>query len=231
VETVPPSALGRDARDLARTAVVIVDDVAVADAPARAWEELDRAVRTFGTGLLVLGGPASFAAGGYRGSKLEALLPVAAEPSKRAGVTAALFLVDASGSMGHDPAGPAPLDAARAALEASASTLPPGALVGLVAFDVEARELLPLAAHPDPAQAVSGASRRGQVGTGMSANERTSHGCSASTLNAVLPLRSISHCGAPAGNHRLALDPTPGYQRWCSPGCRFRPIETLSVHQ
>ena len=66
---------------------------------ARAATELAllrRAVEVEGAGLVLLGGPSSFAAGGWEASPLEALSPLSSRPS---GPREVLLLLDASGSM------------------------------------------------------------------------------------------------------------------------------------
>lgn len=134
--------------------VIVLDDVAVADLPAVAWQRLAQAVREQGTGLIVLGGPRSFGSGGYRHSRLEELLPVTAEATQPQPAAAVLFVVDKSGSMDQTGSGFSRLALARQAVLATARRLPAGDLVGLLSFDSEPRWLLPLAAYPDPVQAL-----------------------------------------------------------------------------
>jgi len=131
----------------AQPALVVLDDVAVHDISDAALGALTRAVRRDGTGLLVLGGPDAFAGGGYRGSPLEALLPVIAEPPVPAAPVAVLFLVDTSGSMERGAQHASALALARQAVVQTANALAAGDLSGVYAFDVAPRLLLPLAAR------------------------------------------------------------------------------------
>jgi hypothetical protein len=110
-------------------------------------------------GLVVLGGPGTFAAGGYRHSTLEGLLPVLAEAPRPQGRAAVVFAVDSSGSMAQ-PTGEnaaAPLALARRAVAGSARSLTPADSAALIAFDVQARTLLPLGSRPDQAAALEAA--------------------------------------------------------------------------
>jgi len=159
VRVTAPAHFPRVARPLRDAALVVLDDVAVPDLPATAWQALAAAVRRHGTGLLVLGGPRSFAAGAYRHSRLEGLLPVTAEAPAGAGRAAVQFVVDKSGSMERALEGVSRLAYARAAMVETARGLMEGDRVGLIVFDARPRELLPLAAHARPAAALDAAWR------------------------------------------------------------------------
>ncbi len=124
--------------------LVILEDVPVDAAGDAAWRLLERRVEAEGMGLLVLGGPASFAAGGYRGSRLERLLPLLSEAPPGRGPVAVQFLVDSSGSMAAQPGGEDPLGTARAAVLATARGLASPDRVGLHVFDSAGRRVLPL---------------------------------------------------------------------------------------
>jgi Mg-chelatase subunit ChlD len=134
---------------------VVVDDVALAEPPAAFWSALSIAVRDGGLGLAVLGGPDAFAAGGYRGSALESVLPVIAEPTPEEASAAVVFLVDKSGSMGRGSLGVDRLSVARSAVIATAAGLPDSAQVALVAFDVAPRLLVPLTPYARAANSLT----------------------------------------------------------------------------
>ncbi len=150
---VPPSAFG----DASAADVIVLDDIAIGDMNDAAWRRLEKAVRSDGTGLLVLGGPHAFAAGGYRGSRLESLLPVTIEAPKPARDTALMFVVDKSGSMGEPHAGAVPFAFARRAVMQSVATLSPRDAAGLLWFDREPVPGLPLARRAQSAQAIADA--------------------------------------------------------------------------
>ncbi|MEX2495688.1 MAG: vWA domain-containing protein [Woeseia sp.] len=138
--------------DLTRYSALILDNVPAGALPESAWLAIADAVQRDALGLLVLGGPQAFGLGGYRGSTLESLLPVISEPPQREQPAGVVFLVDASGSMGRD-AGER-LRIARAAVLHTAAALRDTDRLGLIAFDVEARALLPVEARGDHAAAL-----------------------------------------------------------------------------
>jgi len=124
--------------------VVVLDDIAIGDAPESAWVALAESVERRGTGLVVLGGPRSFAAGGYRGSRLEDLLPVTAEPRGPAPRAAVLFLVDKSDSMERDHRGVSRLAHARHAVRVTSESLGGIDAAGLMWFDRGPGQAVPL---------------------------------------------------------------------------------------
>ena len=144
VEVVAPPALDGLAAGLGRFSTVVLDDIAVTAARASTWDALAQAVQDQGTGLLVLGGPRSFAAGGYRDSKLEALLPVQSRPAALGDAVAVAFVVDKSGSMGTAAGGVDRFRLAQRAVVETAATLTDRDAAGVIVFDVAAREVLPM---------------------------------------------------------------------------------------
>lgn len=157
-------------RDLARAleagdaGLVVLDDIAIADVPESAWQRLHQQVTRGGTGLLILGGPQAFAAGGYRHSTLEELLPVIAEPGEPQPPAALLFVLDTSGSMDRDEGGPSRLALARQAMFETARRLQSRDAVGLLEFAAEPRMALPLAVQGNPAEALRRAANRASSG-------------------------------------------------------------------
>ena len=165
LDSVTPSGLDAKAGSLERYAAVVLDDVPAAAARPATWAALGHAVRDVGTGLLVLGGGQSFAAGSYRDSKLESLLPVRSQPAGLGDATAIVFVVDKSGSMGATSAGVDRFRLAQRAVVETAAMLTDRDSAALVAFDAEPRALLPLqeartfreaVARPWPAQPKGG---------------------------------------------------------------------------
>ncbi len=128
-----------------------VDGLVLEDVSALEWEgDLQAMVALLvedgGTGLLMTGGRASFGVGGYRGTPIEPLLPVAlaVQRPQRKGKAGLMLVLDKSGSMGGDP-----IALAREAAVAAADSLSPDDLVGAVAFDSAARWLSRLAPRGD----------------------------------------------------------------------------------
>ncbi len=144
----------RPARSTATRAIVL-DDVPANAARAATWQSLVAAVREQGTGLLVLGGEHSFAAGGYRDSPLESLLPVQSRAGAPGDAASVAFVVDKSGSMGASAAGVDRFGLAQRAVIESAATLSAQDSGVVIVFDVEAREIVPLQVATDFQRAVA----------------------------------------------------------------------------
>lgn len=95
----------------------------------------------FGAGLVVLGGPNSFGAGGWTNTELEKALPVdfQVDNAKVEAVGALVLVIDSSGSMTGEK-----IAWAKAAAVAAAEMLGRRDYIGVVAFDSEARWVVPL---------------------------------------------------------------------------------------
>ena len=156
-DVVEPGQFLRHFQKLTNISTLVLDDIAVSDMSDTAWNTLARSVRTRGTGLVVLGGPRSFGAGGYRESTLETLLPVTAESRDPLSHAAVLFVVDKSGSMDQGNGGYSRFAYARQAVLGTAGILLDGDLTGLLAFDSEPHTWLPLGVHAEPVQALDAA--------------------------------------------------------------------------
>lgn len=124
---------------LERYQALVLDDVHASAPRAQFWSDVDWAVRRRGLGLLVLAGPRSFAAGGYRGTLLEGLLPVKIEPPGRNNDAALLFAIDTSGSMDSRSRGVDRLAYARAATLATVRAQPATDRIAVMFFDVMPR--------------------------------------------------------------------------------------------
>ena len=150
-----PANFAADTSPLASASMLVLDDVSIADLPAAIWDEIHRSVRQGGLGLLVLGGPNSFALGAYRESRLESLLPVVSEPPNYEPPASVVFLVDVSGSMDQAVAAGNRLQVARQAVTESSSALRAIDHVGLMSFDIAVREHLSLAARTNHSEAIA----------------------------------------------------------------------------
>ncbi|NNU79931.1 VWA domain-containing protein [Halovulum dunhuangense] len=132
------------------------DLVILMNLPARAFQvetldHLAHAVRRHGTGLMILGGNRSFGPGGYYDSPLEDLSPLSSRVPHDAPVAALVFVIDRSGSMQGMVGDITRLDIAKAATLSAVDLMGEGSSIGLVVFDQEARQILPLTADPTPA--------------------------------------------------------------------------------
>lgn len=155
LEAAPASRAAAYADALAGFRAVVLDDVAVADAPQSFWGALAAAVNERGLGLLVLAGERTAASGDLRGSTLESLLPVRAEPPTLEDAATVVFAVDKSGSMGTGSAGVDRFRLAQRAVLETASALPARDRAALLVFDAEARVLLPPTPAAQAAQALA----------------------------------------------------------------------------
>lgn len=128
--------------------LLIIDNVPAYQLSQARMERIERFVKDLGGGLIVLGGPKSYGAGGYYKSPLERVLPVEMRPPVRLELphVALLFVVDKSGSMGGGPVGTTKLDLAKAATMASAELLNPTDEMGVLAFDAELEWIVPFQA-------------------------------------------------------------------------------------
>lgn len=98
-----PGSLG----DLSRYDAVVLCNVPKRALPDRTISVLDAFVNDAGRGLLMVGGPDSFGAGGWRGTPVERALPVLMDIPARFRIPPAsiVVLIDISGSMGQEEGG------------------------------------------------------------------------------------------------------------------------------
>ncbi len=123
--------------ELATFDLLVLDDVPAFQLTQAKMESIEKYVRDFGGGLLVVGGSQSYGAGGYYRTPLERILPVDMRPPAKLEMphVALLFVIDKSGSMGSGGEGSTKLDLAKAAAIAAADIMNPTDQVGILAFD------------------------------------------------------------------------------------------------
>lgn len=104
-------------------------------------ELLDRNTRQFGAGLLMVGGPEAFGAGGWTGSSLEKAMPVDfdVKNTKVNAVGALMVVIDSSGSMSGEK-----IELCKAAAKEAIRSLRQEDYVGVITFDSETKEIIPL---------------------------------------------------------------------------------------
>ena len=121
---IPPGDLPTDAVSYLAPAVVVLENVSAADLSDAAQGRFRQYVRDLGGSLVLLGGDHAFGSGGYDGTPLGAMSPLASSPPKPA--TLWMLLADASGSMAGDAGtGGTRWDAASAAVVRLLPRLPP----------------------------------------------------------------------------------------------------------
>ena len=167
VREVAPRALGNV--DLTQFEAVVVSNV-----PAEAFEsdalEALRAHVANGRGLVVLGGPDSFAAGGYQGTAIDEALPVWSDPTEESPEPrlALVLVIDRSSSMAEGASeGAAKIDMAIEAAVDAVDLLEEGDILGVMTFDIDAQWVVPPRELTSAADVSSAISRiRGiQIGT------------------------------------------------------------------
>ncbi len=138
-----PAAVSIRPEDLDSYAAIGLIDTPARDLPRPLIDALGPYVQERGRGLLMVGGPDGFGAGGYRRTKIEPLLPVRLDPldtSKQPDL-ALVMVIDRSGSMAEaaSQGGRSRLDVAKEAVYQAALGLGKQDKVGIVGFDSEAQ--------------------------------------------------------------------------------------------
>jgi len=126
----------------AGASAVILDNVSAWTLGRESARRLADLVARGGLGLLVIGGDAAFAAGGYGDSPIEDVLPVSSRTGRRPPLEMVL-VIDSSGSMnetvGSGPGVPRKITLAKQAVLSLRAALAPADRVGIVAFAGEPR--------------------------------------------------------------------------------------------
>jgi Mg-chelatase subunit ChlD len=138
-----PSSVG----GLATYDAVILDNVPAYDMSLPRMEALERYVRDTGGGLLMLGGDASFGAGGYYQTPIERTMPVDMDitSTMRIPSLSMVFVIDKSGSMGAiEVSGESKLDLVKEAVVSAVEIMNPFYTVGLIAFDADWEWTVPI---------------------------------------------------------------------------------------
>ncbi|NQT51617.1 VWA domain-containing protein [bacterium] len=144
VSRMDPRATDAAAAAIAVADCVIVDDVPARDLSSAAQRAIRGWVRDRAGGLVIVGGRHSYGPGGYAGSPLEEALPVAC---KRPDLVVVVAL-DKSGSMAEVVRGRAKMAYAREAVLAMGRALRGKDRFALLAFDAEARPVVPVGPVP-----------------------------------------------------------------------------------
>jgi Ca-activated chloride channel homolog len=147
VTAATPAEVPTTAAALSKYASVALDDVAAPELGDARAQALAAAVRTGGTGLVVLGGPHSFSLGDYYSSPLQDALPVGSlKPGNLQRRNLGLELVlDRSGSMSEDINGVEKMALVRVATHSATEFVGKHHdQLGAIAFDVAPHTVVPL---------------------------------------------------------------------------------------
>lgn len=161
-----PELVPDNVKDFLAYDCVVLSNIPRASLGDARMRALARYVRDYGGGLVVLGGPGSLGAA-YRGTPLEAMLPVTMGGGNRFGKREALplcivLLVDKSGSMGEGFGGK--MLAARRAVGELLTQMQSNDMVGIIPFDSSYSVLVPLGPVGDDRERIVNLVRRLQTG-------------------------------------------------------------------
>ncbi len=151
VERATPFRMPGDIERLGRFDAVLLVDVAANDMFPEYQALLERYVRELGGGLAIVGGTSAFGAGGYYATPLEEVSPLSSRITDEAPEVALAFVLDRSGSMSGPVASSTRMDVAKAATLEAVGLLGERSLAAVIAFDTEARVVLPLTPVADDA--------------------------------------------------------------------------------
>ena len=152
--------------ELAKYQVLILSDVAATDFSVGQMEMIERFVRN-GGGLAMIGGPRSYAPGGWFETAVERVLPVTCDVVEkgRKQIPALVVALDKSGSMGAEVGKYTKMDLANEGCVRSIKLVAVGTYFGMLSVDTEPDWVVPLSPMKDKEYAV-GQARQNEVGGG-----------------------------------------------------------------
>jgi Ca-activated chloride channel family protein len=150
VRAVAPEALPASAAQYRGVAALVFDDVSATRLSPAQMASVRDYVGRLGGGLVVAGGPHSYGVGGYANTPLEEVLPVSMDVRHRLAIPsmAVILVIDTSGSMGPFGQELAKVELAKETAQSVVDLLGERDVIGVVAFDQEARWLV----TPTPAR-------------------------------------------------------------------------------
>lgn len=162
----PAAMLPGELIDLQRYQVLLLCDVPAPDISTSQQRMIERFTRE-GGGLAMLGGPNSYAPGGWFETSVEKVLPVTCDVTEkgRKQTPALVIAFDRSGSMGAEVGGVTKMDLANEGAARTINLVPPGTMFGMLSVDTQPEWIVPLARLADRKQAI-GRARGNTVGGG-----------------------------------------------------------------
>ncbi len=145
VQTRPAASIPPSAAELGEFDSIVLVDVPATSLTLDQQRTLQSFVRDLGRGLVVIGGPHSFAPGGYEDTVLNEILPVSATPppQRQQGSAALILVVDKSGSMENAGDNVSKMALAREAAIQATELLWPDDVLGVIAFDSAVQWVVP----------------------------------------------------------------------------------------
>ena len=140
IERQPVSSLPPSAGNLRQFDGIVLINTPATSLTLDQQRTLQSFVQDLGRGLVVIGGPEAYSPGGYQGTPLDDLMPVAADPpiDPQQGSLALFLVIDRSGSMdivSGGSGGATKMAMAREAAIEAAGLLQPEDSLGIIAFD------------------------------------------------------------------------------------------------
>jgi Mg-chelatase subunit ChlD len=137
VESIYPDQLPTDLADWQAYSAIVLDDISSEQFAPVQLDWLAALINEMGLGLLVIGGPNSYGAGGYNGTSLAQTWPINLDIRKRKNFprTATIEVIDKSGSMAEQEGGVEKIQLAREAAIASLEMMSPEDEMGVIGFD------------------------------------------------------------------------------------------------
>jgi uncharacterized membrane protein len=149
VETRRENGAPRSIEDLQQFDLLVLSDLSALALHREQMELYRRWVQDFGGGFAMLGGEQSYGVGGYYRTPIEQMLPVRMEHQDRQDVpsVALLVVLDRSGSMSAQVQGQTKMSLANQGAVFALNVLQPRDYFGVLAVDVRAHTVAPLAQH------------------------------------------------------------------------------------
>ena len=146
VETRPPDGLPAGIEGFEAFDLIVFSEAPATDFSDDQMKSLEKWVKDFGGGFIMLGGEDSFGAGGYFRTSMANVLPVRIEREEReeTPVVALLVILDRSGSMSAPAGGQTKMALANEGAALALDVLQPKDLFGLFAVDTRVQEVVPL---------------------------------------------------------------------------------------
>jgi len=151
VVTKPPTELPFSMQGYLDYGAIILNDIAARELSYDTMEDIEKYVRDTAGGLVMIGSPNSFGAGGYLKTPIEKALPVFMDipTTLEFPGLCIVMVIDKSASMAGSISGQTKLEAAKLALFSSIELLNPNDKVGILAFDWEQDWIIPITRADD----------------------------------------------------------------------------------